>query len=154
MLIYTFVLGIVATMVSSVLFQIYRLQAFITDRALISENIKALHKAIRDDMYLSDILLVETATGDLVLTSTFSAVPTVRYVLQDAQVMRIPENGTAVAVTTETVEVYNFTVESLSTTSASGAIKISVGLRNYERGLIKPPVSQDLSSVLSIKYVL
>jgi type II secretory pathway pseudopilin PulG len=152
-LVYTVVLAIISTSITSIVFQIYRLQSFITDRATLAENIKNTHKLIRDDLYLADLLFVDT-NGDLVITSSFSTPATVRYNLDDSTIFRTPDGGTAVAVTDSRTDVYQFAVTDLTTSSASDVVRIQFGMRNFESGMIKPAVDLNLSTTLSVKFVL
>lgn len=151
-LVYTFILGILATMVSSILFQIFRLQSVITDRATLSDNIKNVYKVIRDDMYLSDVLFVDG--NDLVLTSSFSTPQTIRYSLSGSTIVRSEDGGTAVAVTDSKTDVFNFALQDLTTTSAAELVRITIGVRNYDAGLLKPPITSTTSATMSLKFVI
>lgn len=151
-MVYTVVLGILSTMISSVLFQIFRLQAVITDRASLAENIKTVHKAIRDDMYVSDILLVDG--NDLVLTSTFSTPSTIRYSRSGTSIVRSEDGGATVAVTDTDTDIFSFEVTDLTTSSTAELVQITIGARNFEAGYIKPSVSSTTTATMSLKFVL
>lgn len=153
MLIYTFILSILSVGVAGVLFQVYRVQSVVDDRALITENLKQLHKSIRDDMYYTDDLYVDS-NGDLVLTSSFATPASIRYSLTGASVFRTADSGSAVRVTDDRTEIFDFTVTDISSASAAEVVRIDISMRNYEAGLIKPPVSLTISTTLGAKFVI
>lgn len=152
-LVYTVILSIVAVGVAGVVFQLYRVQSVVDDKALITENIKQLHKSIRDDMYYTDDLYVD-ANGDLVLTSSFATPAVVRYSLTGTSVYRTADSGSAIRVTDDRTDVFDFTVTDISSSSAAEVVKIDISMRNYAAGSIKPPVSLTLSTTLGAKFVI
>lgn len=152
-LVYTFLLSVISVGVSGILFQLYRIQSVVDDRATITENLRQLHKSIRDDMYVSDDLFVDS-NGDLVLTSTFSTPATVRYSLVSGAVYRTADSGTAIRVTDSKTDVFQFNVTDISSASAAEVVNVDIGLRNFDRGTLKPPVSLSLSTTVGIKFVV
>lgn len=152
-LVYTFLLSIISVGVSGILFQLYRIQSVVDDRATLTENLRQLHKSIRSDMYVADDLFVDV-NGDLVITSSFSTPATVRYSLTNEAVFRTADSGSAVRVTDTKTDVFNFSVTDISSASAAEVVNIDLGMRNYDRGSLKPPVSINLSTTVGIKFAI
>ncbi|MBL8014780.1 MAG: type II secretion system protein [Candidatus Doudnabacteria bacterium] len=149
-LVYILILSIVSGVLANIILSVYRFKTVIEDRVNVNEDLRILVKSIRDDMYFGRFVRVEP-TDILVITLPNTA--EITYFRQDNRVYRQENGSSAVSITGGDVNVSLFVVTDLSTPDAAGAIQLQLTLENYPAGLIKPLVSESITSTMSLKYI-
>lgn len=150
-LIYTAVLGVIATLISGIIMLVYQNKIAVEDRIEITQALRNVVKSIRDDMYLADGFTVADGST-LTITSSVNNQPDVTYEIQARQLLRIQESDTA-ALTSQLMEVSQFELEDISTPSSGGTLRLTLQVRNFPRLSLKPPVEETVTTVISLKYL-
>jgi type II secretory pathway pseudopilin PulG len=149
-LVYVAVLSIIVGGSASIIMAVYRNKVIVEDRVNVNEDMRLLTKSIRDDMYLGNDVVANSASS---FTVSRAGEDDILYYLNGQRIYRQVGSGTAVAITAIGTDVRQFVVQDLSTPAIAKTLRIRIELSNFELGALRPEIVQDVTTTFSIKFI-
>ncbi len=149
-LVYVFVFILVVGGMASIVLAIYRHKTIIEDRVNVNEDLRLLTKSMRDDIYLGDDLVLNSASN---LTIIRNSADDIVYYLSGGRVIRQEGAGSPIAITAITTNVTQFVMTDLSSPTTAKTIRLELTLSNYPGGSLKPLIEQIVTTTFTLKFV-
>ncbi|MCA9378829.1 hypothetical protein KC640_00215 [Candidatus Dojkabacteria bacterium] len=149
-ILYTALLGAIAGIMVGTVVLIFRYKIAVEDRVSVNEDLRILIKSIRDDMYFGVAESVN-GSGNIEIEEVDGSIIT--YYLQGNQVYRQAGVSAPLAITSNTNNVSVFEVIDWSSASAAGTIKVTVTIGNYPAGTLKPAITENITTALSLRFI-